>query len=204
MPQAAGGLRPGGPTREEPGSHARTPTGTAMLSAWRSGARLTASRMRAHFTDCGACPAAGAAAPNLPTVRRAHFTICRSAGALRPRGPPREEPESHAWTPTEGPNAVQPAPQSPAHGEPGAGAFHRAPRMNEMRLCCGAQLTGRNMRAHFTICPNRPVPPSTGTGEGGARRLGPAAHRDRKCCVAGVAAPTSGPRGESEQFPSTA
>jgi len=60
---------------------------------------------------------------------------------------------------------------------------HRAPTRaaDEMRLGCGARLTGRNMRAHFTICPKRPAgsdvehdggPAWTASGTADEMRLG--------------------------------
>jgi hypothetical protein len=63
---------------------------------------------------------------------RAHFRdMPEAAGSLRRRGTTRRELESQEWTLTGAADAL--------------------------RLGCGAELTGRQIRAHFTICAKRPV-----------------------------------------------
>jgi hypothetical protein len=56
---------------------------------------------------------------------------------------------------------------------------------------CGAQLTGRNMRAHFTICLNRCQPLTTGmTREN--RMPSADTHRGAERCAAGLRAELAG------------
>jgi hypothetical protein len=69
---------------------------------------------------------------------------------------------------------------------------HRAPTnaADECSWGCASQLAGRQI-AHSTLCqkPSRPL--TTGTDEGGTRRLRVGAHRDRECWAAGAAVPDS-------------
>jgi hypothetical protein len=108
------------------------PPGPRMRCGWGCGAQFTGRNMRA-----------------LHIMREA-------AGSLRRHGPTMAELASQGRTPTGAAHAMRRTPRCPAHGEPSAGAFQRQPRM-PCGWGCGAQLTGRNMRAHFTICPKRPA-----------------------------------------------
>jgi hypothetical protein len=56
------------------------------------------------------------------------------------------------------------------------------------RVGFGAQLTGRQMRTLFTICPRRPAASETGTAEGEARKKSAGTRRARECYAAGAAA----------------
>jgi hypothetical protein len=73
-------------------------------------------------------------------------------------------------------------------------AHPRGPRM-KCGWGRGEQLTGRNMRAHFTICPNRPA--ASEHVDRRARspkvklKVKRATYRGGDCCAAGAAAPGS-------------
>jgi hypothetical protein len=51
---------------------------------------------------------------------------------------------------------------------------------------CGAQLTGRNMRAHFTICAKRPAASDHVDRGWRSSRSSEGVDRGRRCCVAGA------------------
>jgi hypothetical protein len=158
-----------------------------MLCGWR-GARFTASQMRAHFTMClkrrslrpGGPTRRNSKLSVTPTgtadempsgLRRAAYRaqyaralhhIREAAGGLRRRGATRAELKGKRGP--SGANAARLARRHRAHCEPEAGEFHRGPRMR-CGWGCGAQLTGHQMRAHFTIC---------------AKRLAASDHMDRR------------------------
>src|ERR1700692_4633972 len=50
-----------------------------------------------------------------------------------------------------------------------------------------AELTGRNMRAHFTTCPKRPAASDHVISRGGTRKPSADAHRGGECCADGAA-----------------
>jgi hypothetical protein len=101
-----------------------------MLCGWRCGARLTASWMRAQFTECRGRSAAGVAVHGPPGTRcaRALYKMPESTGSLTLSellGPTRTELKSQASTPAGAANTV------------------RGRR-------CGSRCAG--MRTHFTEC----------------------------------------------------
>jgi hypothetical protein len=67
----------------------------------------------------------------------------------------------------------------------------RLKRPRRMRPGCGAQLTGRNMRAHFTICPERLA--ASDQVDRRVRNSNPSAddHRDGDCRAVGAVTPSS-------------
>jgi hypothetical protein len=111
------------------------PPGRRMLCGWRCGTRLTASRRRAHFSQGRGTVGTGAQLTG--RNMRAHFTMCpkRPPGCSNPGS-------NHAHHRRKSPKVKRGRPPRP---------------LMKCGWGCGAQLTGRQMRAHFLICPKRPA-----------------------------------------------
>jgi hypothetical protein len=63
----------------------------------------------------------------------------------------------------------------------------RGPRM-KCGWGCGAKLTGRNMRAHFTICPKRPAASGEMERRRGTLKVERGHPPGRECCAVGAQA----------------